>query len=105
MKLIQGLLILLFVSIFSNSFAENTLNYKFTKIFQNSAGAVTFSHEQHAIVYAKDCAFCHSALKTFGGEVNELFAHNFCKQCHIDSARGGPTDCAGCHDKKMISVK
>ncbi|MCK4508071.1 MAG: cytochrome c3 family protein [Desulfuromonadales bacterium] len=93
------LIILLFSFLFSNSFADSDLNYKFTKTYQNSAGAVTFSHEQHALVYAKDCAQCHSALKIFGGEVNELFAHNFCKQCHLDTSTGGPTDCVGCHNK------
>ena len=105
MKLRLSLLILLFSFFFSNSFAESTLNYKFSKTYQTSAGAVTFSHERHALVYAKDCAFCHSALKIFGGEVNELFAHNFCKQCHVDSSTGGPTDCAGCHDKEKLSIK
>jgi hypothetical protein len=78
--------------------ATSSLDYKFIKTFQSSAGAVRFDHEAHAMGRVKDCAKCHSAMKTFGGKVSELFAHNFCKACH--ESNNGPTECNGCHRQK-----
>jgi len=95
------ILISVFLSfLFVNAFAGTTDNYKFKKTFQNSYGVVIFDHEAHATSRVKDCATCHSALKIFGGRVNELFAHNFCKTCH--KSRNGPTECNGCHRKTQV---
>ena len=66
-----------------NAFAVTTDIYKFEKEYQSTLGVVTFDHEAHAMGRVKDCEFCHSALKTFGGQVNE--------------SRNGPTECGGCH--------
>ena len=93
---------LLLSLIFVNAFATTNLNYKFKKIFQSTAGAVIFDHEAHATGRVKDCALCHSALKTFGGEVNELFAHNFCKLCH--ESNNAPTECSGCHTEQKLTA-
>lgn len=86
-------LLLCLVSI--NVRANPSAEYKFTKDYQSSAGTVIFDHEAHAMGRVKDCAKCHSALKSFGGKVNELFAHNFCKTCH--ESNDAPTQCNGCH--------
>lgn len=94
--------VLLFV-FFCTAFASKNDSYKFTKEFQTSYGTVTFDHEAHAMGRVKDCADCHSALKTFGGQVSELFAHNFCKACH--ETRSGPTECNGCHGRKKVVLK
>jgi Cytochrome c7 and related cytochrome c len=80
-----------------NSSTATTDVNKFTKTFQSDFGVVIFDHESHTKGRARDCATCHSALKTFGGKVNELFAHNFCKRCH--ESKNGPTECNGCHRK------
>jgi len=81
--------------------AAITEAHKFIRTFQSTYGVVIFDHESHAMGRVKDCATCHSALKTFGGKVTELFAHNFCKLCH--ASRNGPTECNGCHRKKIAS--
>jgi len=81
-----------------NSFAASADDYKFKITFKSTEGIVIFDHESHAYGRVKDCAICHSALKTFGGEVNELFAHNFCKTCH--ESNNAPTECNGCHKKE-----
>jgi len=75
--------------------AVPTDDFRFKKTFQSAQGVVAFDHEAHALGRVKDCATCHSALKTFGGQVNELFAHNFCQNCH--ASKNGPTECNGCH--------
>jgi hypothetical protein len=85
----------------ANSSPATTEVYKFTRTFQSDYGAVIFDHESHAMGRVKDCAACHSALEVFGGQVNELFAHNFCKRCH--ATHGGPTECYDCHRKKLVS--
>jgi hypothetical protein len=78
-------------------------SHKFTKEYQTSSGVVSFDHEAHAMGRAKDCNSCHSALKTFGGEVSELLAHNYCKTCH--EANDGPTECNGCHGQNKVVLK
>ena len=88
-------LLLVLSLLFVNAFASSTDKLNFKKNFQSTEGVVTFDHWAHAYGRVKDCAECHSALKTFGGEVNELFAHNFCKLCH--TSNNGPTECNGCH--------
>ena len=70
-------------------------NMDFTKVYPNAKGAVTFFHQKHAERFPDDCGYCHSALETFGGQVNELFAHKVCKVCH--ESHHGPTDCKMCH--------
>jgi len=73
--------------------AELAPNFK--KTYPASAGSVRFNHQDHA-ERLKDCAFCHNGLTSFGGKVNEDFAHKFCLTCHQthDSA---PVDCQDCH--------
>ncbi len=78
-----------------NASATPTDNLNFKKTFQSTEGVVTFDHGAHAYGRVKDCSECHSALKTFGNKVNELFAHNFCKACH--ESYNAPTECSGCH--------
>ena len=97
------LISLLLCLFYANSFAMVTDNYKFKKAFQSTSGVVIFDHEAHAMGRVKDCEFCHSALKIFGGKVNELFAHNFCKVCHDSS--NGPTECNGCHNGKQVPME
>ena len=89
--------LVLFSLLLNNAFAKNSDPYTFTKTYQSSSGDVVFSHDRHADQYAKDCAFCHSALKIFGGTVNELFAHNFCKNCHLQNSVHVSEDCSICH--------
>ncbi len=70
-------------------------NFNFTKTYENSAGPVTFYHTKHAERFLEECAFCHSALETFGGEVTKLFGHEVCRKCH--ESHRGPTECNQCH--------
>ena len=70
-------------------------NHKFIKSYDNSAGEVTFNHTKHAESFIDDCGFCHSALRTFGGQVNELFGHKVCRVCH--ETHNGPLECNKCH--------
>lgn len=92
----QAVLLVLFLSLSSvAAAADSEESYKFSKEYQTSEGTVVFHHEQHAFGRVNDCVFCHSALDSFGGEMNELFAHNFCQVCH--ESNEGPTDCKGCH--------
>ena len=93
---------LLLSLLFVNAFATTNLNYKFKKTFQSTAGVVVFDHESHATGRTRDCAECHSALKAFGGEINELFAHNFCKLCH-ESNRAS-SECNGCHSEQSLTA-
>lgn len=92
---------LLFCLLFVNAIASANDNYKFKINFQSASGVVTFDHEAHAMGKEKDCEFCHSALKTFGGKVDELFAHKFCVLCH--QSKNGPTECKGCHGEGSAS--
>ena len=71
---------------------------KFIKTYENSAGAVTFHHTRHAESFLDECGFCHSALRTFGGQVNELFGHKVCRVCH--ETHNGPLECNQCHDNQ-----
>lgn len=97
------LMSLALVFFFCTGFKLNDINYKFTKEYQTSSGTVTFDHEAHASGRDKDCVNCHSALETFGGEISELLAHNYCKACH--EMKNGPTDCMGCHAQKTFTLK
>ena len=100
----KGILIsLVLVLLVCSGFKLDRDSYKFTKEYQSSSGVVAFDHESHSMGRAKDCNNCHSALKTFGGEVSELLAHNYCKACH--EANNGPTECNGCHDQKKVVLK
>jgi len=72
-------------------------DFRFQKVYENNYGTVTFNHEKHAVNAVKDCGYCHSALKIFGGKVNELFAHNVCKVCH--ESKNVPAECVSCHKK------
>lgn len=92
------LLTFLTVLFFSNSYAGIKGEMDFTKVYQNTNGAVTFLHQKHADRFADDCGYCHSALETFGGEVNKLYAHKVCKLCH--ESHHGPTECKQCHAGK-----
>lgn len=94
-------LLLLLCLVAANVNATSSLDYKFIKIFQSSEGTVRFDHEAHAMGRVKDCAKCHSALKTFGDQVSELFAHNFCKTCH--ESNNGPAECNGCHRQREVA--
>lgn len=78
--------------------AVTDADYKFNRTFPSSRGDVVFDHEAHAMGRVRDCATCHSALKTFGGKVDELFGHTFCKSCHEEEE--GPTECSGCHKNR-----
>ncbi|MGW8313372.1 MAG: cytochrome c3 family protein [Desulfuromonadales bacterium] len=78
-------------------FAEISGDFKFQKVYENSYGAVTFNHEKHAVSAVRDCGYCHSALKVFGGKVNELFAHKVCKVCH--ESKQVPAECVNCHSQ------
>lgn len=97
---------LLFAALIFTSPVSAERIFDFTRTYASSAGAVTFNHQKHAEEYTHDCQLCHSALKVFGGTVNELFAHNYCKDCHArKTARNGPTGCSGCHPGISISMK
>lgn len=91
--------LLLLSVLFVDAFATSTENLNFIKTLQSTEGVVTFDHGSHAYGRVKDCAECHSALKIFGNKVNELFAHNFCKDCH--ESHNGPTECSGCHKEEI----
>ena len=97
------LISLALVLLFCTAFKLSDVNYKFTKDYPTTSGTVTFDHEAHATGRDKDCVNCHSALETFGGEVSELLAHNYCKACH--ETKNGPTDCNGCHSQKKVALK
>jgi hypothetical protein len=100
----RGLLIYLVAVFFlCSAFTLNNDSHKFTMQYQTPSGTVPFDHEAHAMGRAKDCDNCHSAFKTFGGEVNEMFAHNYCTTCH--EANNGPTECNGCHGLKDVVLK
>ena len=104
MMYMRSILISLFLSLFFiNAFAAPEDIHFFKKTYQSTSGVVTFDHGSHAFGRVKDCAFCHSALKTFGGKMNELFAHNFCKACH--ESNNGPSECKGCHGRKLVSIE
>jgi len=74
-------ILFLFCAFSGNCFAEIRGDFRFQKVYENGYGAVTFNHEKHAVSAVKDCGYCLSALKVFGGKVNELFAHKVCKVC------------------------
>ncbi len=80
------------------SFAGIKGDLNFSKTYENSAGAVTFNHEEHSSRFLDECGFCHSALKTFGGKVDKLFGHKVCRVCH--ESHDGPIGCSQCHDKQ-----
>ena len=80
-----------------SSLADIRGDFRFQKVYENSYGTVTFHHEKHAVSAVQDCGYCHSALKVFGGKVNELFAHKVCKVCH--EARKVPAECVSCHQQ------
>ena len=86
-----------FIFSLTSALASIEGDMNFTMVYNNSAGAVTFYHQKHTERFADDCGFCHSALETFGGKVNELFAHNVCKVCH--ESHNGPTRCEQCHSE------
>jgi len=92
------ILMMLLVSVsafYAYAVDKEDLNFKIS--FESSEGTVVFDHGAHAFGRVKDCAVCHGALDSFGGEVNELFAHNFCEKCHASC--DAPTDCTGCHSR------
>ncbi len=92
----QSIFIIFFLWVFaSQGFADIRGNFRFQKEYENSYGTVPFDHEKHAVSAVKDCGYCHSALKVFGGKVNELFAHNVCKVCH--ASKNVPVECVSCH--------
>ncbi len=94
----QSIFILFLWCVFAgNGFADIRGDFRFQKVYENSYGTVTFNHEKHAVSAVKDCGYCHSALKVFGGKVNELFAHNVCKVCH--ESKKVPAECVNCHRK------
>ncbi|PLX98046.1 MAG: hypothetical protein C0623_13995 [Desulfuromonas sp.] len=64
-------------------------------IYKGEHGTVTFLHKKHSERNAADCGFCHSALRTFGGTVDQLYGHSICLKCHEE--RNGPTECGQCH--------
>ena len=80
-----------------SSLADIRGDFRFQKEYENSYGTVIFNHEKHAVNAVEDCGFCHSALKAFGGQVNELFAHKVCKVCH--ELKNIPAECVTCHKK------
>lgn len=88
------------------SFAEDTKVFQFSKTYQTETGPVIFTHERHADTYAKDCAFCHIALNIFGGEMNKMFAHNFCNDCHVQRSVSVAGNCQYCHSEPVkLSMK
>jgi hypothetical protein len=102
MQSLRVIFIFLWLILFlANSFASITGDYKFSKNYQSTSGVVTFHHDLHVNRSVEDCAFCHSALRIFGGEVDQLYAHKFCNNCH--NAKGGPTKCMGCHEAFQVS--
>ena len=93
---LQSLFILFLLCGFAgNSLASIKGDFRFQKVYENAYGAVTFNHEKHAVSAVQDCGYCHSALKVFGGKVNELFAHKVCKVCH--ESKSVPAECVSCH--------
>jgi len=94
---------LVMVLLFCSAFSKDNVDYKFSKEYQSSEGVVIFDHKIHSSERQKDCHACHSALDVFGGSMNELFAHNYCKNCH--ETHNGPTECNECHDRKKIAIK
>lgn len=103
MRKYSMLISLIMVLFFCSAFKLESDSYNFTREYQSSSGTVIFDHEAHAVDRNKDCVKCHNALEIFGGEVSELFAHNYCKTCH--ESQNGPTDCNGCHDRKKGALK
>ena len=89
------LIILLLCSLIRTSVASIRGDFRFQKVYENAYGAVAFNHEKHAVNAVQDCGYCHSALKVFGGKVNELFAHKVCKVCH--ESKNLPAECVSCH--------
>ena len=93
---VQSLFMLLLWYAFAGTgFADIRGDFRFQKEYENSYGTVFFNHEMHAVSAVRDCGFCHSALKVFGGKVNEMFAHKVCKVCH--ESKNVPAECVNCH--------
>ena len=103
MKKIYLLLPLLaFLAISAFAEVDYAGDMKFTKTYKNPTGSVIFQHQKHAERFLDECGFCHSALSTFGGEVNELFGHTICKKCH--ESHNGPTECNECHKGDHLNI-
>ena len=100
-KVCLALLLLCFSC--SLAFANIKGNIDFTKTYENAKGNVTFYHKKHAERFIDDCGYCHSALKTFGGEVTKLYGHEVCRKCH--ESHHGPTNCDNCHSSQNTSIK
>jgi len=88
------LVLLLALAGFSLAETGGNTNVEFF-VYKASVGDVSFPHKKHTTDQYEDCGFCHSALRTFGGKMNELYGHNICLKCH--ETRSGPTACDQCH--------
>lgn len=85
------ILVVVLVLMCGVSFADTP--EKFTKVYKNPKGDVTFNHELHSVVVGK-CDSCHSL---FPNGVNKEVAHKECKSCHKEN--NAPTKCSDCHVK------
>ena len=76
-----------------------------TKVtLENSFGTVTVDHAAH-LARRTPCKACHGAGPVHKiGRFQPKEAHDACRKCHVELARG-PTDCKGCHVKKVEPVK
>jgi hypothetical protein len=92
-----GFILFLLCAFSGNSLADIRGDFRFQKEYENSYGLVVFNHEKHAVSAVQDCGYCHSALKVFGGKVNELFGHKVCKVCH--ESKNVPAECISCHKR------
>jgi hypothetical protein len=99
------LLLMLCIAIFpvTLTFASIKGDFNFIKTYKSIAGAVTFNHQNHTVRFTDKCGFCHSALKTFGGKVDEMFGLKVCRVCH--ESHDGSSECTGCYDKGNIAKK
>jgi predicted CXXCH cytochrome family protein len=98
-KLLVSWVVIVVMFVVGASFVRAGADHKFTKVYSNSKGDITFNHSRHSEV-AGGCANCHDQLKALGGEVNKKFGHFVCKSCHKEVLRlapNAPVSCTGCH--------
>ena len=87
-KLFTALFVALFATVAHAAKAPETVTYEATR-----AGKVEFPHKLHA---ARGCKPCHPAAPAKFPEFTRDTAHEFCKACHENLAKG-PVKCDGCH--------
>jgi hypothetical protein len=66
-------------------------------------GQVTLNHTAH-LARKLHCRDCHGDAKIGPIEFTPRIAHDRCRGCHVERAKG-PTDCRGCHEVPAAPVE